>query len=129
MKHQSSHNTVNHSGGICSTLSFLMVPQMLLCVRDGLGGISLSQLHKSLGQIPGGSNHNLPVHPCRRNRHPEKQVHLTLTPVFGQGALPAGGDQLSTARQEPQKQGVSLGDNWCWPVGSYSSLVLEGGHQ
>ena len=76
MKHQSSHNTVNHHRGILSALSFLMVPQMSFGIQDSLRGISLSQLQKSLCQVAGGSNHNLPVHPQGKKGHPENQVHL-----------------------------------------------------
>lgn len=77
MKHQSSHNTVNHHRGISSALSLLMVPPVSFSVWDSLGVICLFQLQKSLHQVAGGSSHNLPVHLQGKNRHPEKQVHLT----------------------------------------------------
>lgn len=76
MKHQNSHNTLNHHRGIHLALSFLTVPRVSFGVQDSLGEISLSQLQKFLHQVAGRRNHSPPVHPRGRNGHPQQQVHL-----------------------------------------------------
>lgn len=93
-----------------------MVPQVSFGVQDSLGEISLSQLQKFLHQVAGGRNLGEKWAPRAAS-----SSGLSPTPFFGQAALPAGGDHLSTTRQEVVGRDV-------FSLGGSRLLLLAGGH-